>query len=325
MMMAVHFNKEESDPLIEQLCDPSQSNKAILGLLARGKSSVPALVAFLRTSKPATIAEPRLLAVEGLSILKGDQALGALIEVATERLEEIPDAAVRLAEETVASRAALALADFADASARDALLGLLHRKPLVGVAEAFEKLRDYRAIPSLIGWLEEDFVSESSSRAILAVGRVAVPHLLASLEEKKICNGSETGMSQRRRARILEILADLARTEEIAPIQNLLQEPAEAVRFKAVQLFVRCGTLSQKMVAYASGLALLDSRDNAIRSECEALLATYFHLGSRLVEEEIERRRALGESAEPSYPRETTLATLVRIARNSGRRKERPR
>ncbi|MGH9395921.1 MAG: hypothetical protein ACRD18_03590 [Terriglobia bacterium] len=101
----------------------------------------------MRTSKLSTVAEPRLLAVEGLSILKGGQALEVLIEVATESLGDIPDPVVRFAEEAVASRAAFALADFTDASAHEALLKLLHRKPLAGVAEAFEKLRDTHALP----------------------------------------------------------------------------------------------------------------------------------------------------------------------------------
>ncbi|MGH9395920.1 MAG: hypothetical protein ACRD18_03585 [Terriglobia bacterium] len=131
-------------------------------------------------------------------------------------------------------------------------------------------------------------------------------------------------MSQRRRARILEILAEMAHTEEIASIQDLVQDPVELIRFNAVQLFFRCGTDPQKLVAYQSGLTLLDSRDNGIRNGCQESLISYAYLGSQLVEEEIERRRALGESEEPCYPRETTLAILVRIARRGGERKERP-
>lgn len=322
--MAAHPDKEGSEPLIEQLCNPARSNQALLALLAKGKESVPILVEFLRTSKPSTVAEARLLAVEGLGILKGIEALETLIKVATEHLEDIPDPVVRFAEEAVASRAALALTDFNDPTARGALLGLLHRKPLAGVAEAFEKLRDDRAIPYLIEWLEEDFVSEQASRAILACGRIAIPYLLASLQEKKIRYGSETGMSQRRRARILDLLVDLADTEEIDSIQGLLQEPVEAVRRSAVQLFLRCGTLPQKLAAYQSALTLLDSRDNGIRNACQELVAAYFHLGSHFVRDEIERRHARGESEKPGYPRETTLAILVRIVRNSSRQKGEP-
>ncbi len=322
--MSTTSAKHRVQTLLEQLCDPARSSKAILALLSQGKASVPPLVEFLRASKPSTVAEARLLAVEGLSILKGHQALEVLIDVATERLEAISDPVVRLAEEAVASRAALALADFTDLPARETLLGLLHLKPLAGVAEAFEKLNDARAIPYLIEWLEEDFVSESAGRAIFAYGRGAVPGLFASLHEKHFSHGVETGMSQRRRARILEILAALARAEEIAPIEDLLRDPVEWVRFHAVQLFLQCGAFPQKLAAFRAALNLLESRDNAIRDGCQELLASYFYLGSRLVEEEIKRRRASGESEGPAYPRETTLAILVRIARSSGHRKEGP-
>jgi HEAT repeat protein len=314
----------EPESLIEQLRDPARSNAALLALLGEGRHSVRPLADFLRNSRPSTVAESRLLAVEGLSILRGTEAMEALIEVASQRLEEIADPVVRLAEESVASRAALALADFDDPRAREALLALLHRKPLAGVAEALEKLRDGRAIPRLVEWLEEDFVAEPASRAILAYGRGAIPSLLACLRKKKIRSDSETGMSQRRRSRILELLSDLARTEEISSLEYLLDEAVEVVRLRAIQLFLRCGTLPQKRAAYRSGLALVDSRDHAIRSTCEELLISYRCLGSDLLQREIELRRARGESEEPMYPRESTLAMLVRIARRSAKRKEGP-
>jgi hypothetical protein len=323
-MNTIRSAKDQIQALLDRLNDPARSQEALLALLSQGRCAVPALAGFLRSSKPSTVAEPRLLAVEGLDILKSGEALEALIEVATERLEEISDPVVRLAEETVASRAALALADFDETHARATLLRLLHRKPLAGVAEAFEKLRDDRAIPYLTEWLEDDFVSEPASRAILACGAAAVTHLLASLQEKKTRYESETGMSQRRRARILEILADPARAEDVAPVEYLLQDPAECVRLNAVQLFLRCGALPQKLAAYHSGLTLLDSRDNAIHSTCQELLVDYFHLGSHFVQKEIDRRRALGESEEPAYPRETTLAILIRIARGCGEQREQP-
>lgn len=115
--------------LITQLADPSRNSQALLVLLAEGEETVPVLAEFLRSSKPSSLPEPRFLAVEGLGILKGPEALEALITVATEKLGEISDPVVRLAEETVVSRAALALADFPDESlARETLLELLKEK-----------------------------------------------------------------------------------------------------------------------------------------------------------------------------------------------------
>src|SRR5579885_3473282 len=87
---------EGTKTLIEQLRDPTQSHRAVLALAMKGPDAVPALAEFLRPSKPSSLSEPRLMAVECLSILKGPEALEALITVCKERLNEIADSIVRL-------------------------------------------------------------------------------------------------------------------------------------------------------------------------------------------------------------------------------------
>ncbi len=302
--------------LIEQLRDPTRSHQALLALLMKGEDAVPALAAFLRSSKPSSLPEPRLLAVEGLSILKGSETLEALIAVATERLGEIADPVIRLAEEGVVSRAALALGDFPDEPrARETLLELLQEKPLAGVAEAFMKLKDPRAIPGIVSWLEEDFVAEAAGRAIVACGPVAIPSLLESLREKHVRYGSEAGMSRRRRARILAILCELARPAGIDGLEDLLGDPAEGVRWNAVRLFLEKGSAAQQARAYRIGTKFLDSMEKFLRAECEELLLAHFDLGRELIEEEINRRRMMGKTEKNFEPRETTLAILLRIVR----------
>jgi len=302
------------ETLIKELQDPSRSNLALLALLAKGDAAVPALAEFLSSSKPSSLPEARLLAVEGLSILKGPKALETLIAVASERLADIPDPVIRLAEETVASRAASGLVEFADdPHAVQTLLELLKGKPLTGVAEAFTKLKDVRAIPGLVGWLGEDFVAECARQAILACGDVSLPALLASLRYKEIRNGSEIGASQRRRARILDILCELARSEDIDDLEILLEDPVEGVRGNAVRLFLEKGQVELQIRAFRVGIEFLDSSDKSVRAECEELLLAHFEVGEKLIEEEIHRRRTMGEREESLQPRETTLAVLHRI------------
>lgn len=308
--------------LTERLLDPSRSNAALLALLVKGRTSVPLLVEFLRATKPSTVAEARLLAVEGLSVLKGPEALDALIEVATERLEEIADPAVRLAEESVCSYAARALAEFSDPRARVTLQTLLGRKPLLGVAEAFEKLADPEALPHLVWWLEEDFVAEAAGRAIAASGRLALPILLESLRQRRTRDGSETPASRRRRARIVNILGELAEPAELSAPEELVSEPDEAVRWKAAQVLVRHGNKAQKRRAFPIALGLLDSSDNRIRAECETLLTEHFESGSDWIEQKIRKLRESGESEKALAPRETTLEILLRIRRTAHRRAE---
>ncbi len=302
--------------LIEQLGDPSRCNQALLGLLVKGESAVPAMARFLNSSKPSSLPEARLLAVEGLSILKGPEALDALIGVARQRLASIPDPLIRLGEETVASRSARALAEFSDEPrVVDTLLELLKGKPLIGVAEAFTKLKDPRAIPGLVSWLEEDFVAEAVRQAIVAYGDTAVPVLLDSLRYKQIRNGSETGASQRRRARLLEIICDLAKPACLDGLEDLPDDAVDRVRWNAVRLFFDKGSIAQQRRAFRVGMKFLDSSDNLLRAECEDLLLSHFRSGRDLIHKEIQRRRIMGEPAENLQPRETTLAILQRIFR----------
>ncbi len=258
------------------------------------------------------------MAVEGLSILKGPAALAALILVATQDLADINDPTVRFAEETVASRAARALADFPEAYAYDALLELLDEKPLVGVAEAFEKLREAQAIPYLVLWLEEDFVAEPASRAILAFGPAAIPALLDSLQHTRPRHGDESGASRRRRARILAILTELAAPESIGGLDALLDNSDQGIRSKAVELFLNKGGSVQRRKAFRAAFDLLQSSDGFVRADVERLLIANSDVGADLVEEEIAKRRLRGE-AEDLWPRESALAILMRIQNKSKR------
>jgi len=307
--------QEATRSLIEQLGDPSRSNQALLALLMKGEEGVRVLAEFLRTSKPSSLPEARLLAVEGISILKGPEALSALIDLASQRLADIPDPVVRLAEETVASRAALALADFPKPRAREALLKLLEGRPLNGVAEAFERSWDLRAIPYLVFWLEDDFVAEAAARAIRACGRWAFSALVESLGKKDIQHDRETGMSQRRRARILEILADYVRSDEIHLIKDLLDDPVEAVRLNAARAVLARGERCQQERAFGVALRLLDSLDRGVRTSSEEILLAHFGVGAHLVEEAMRQRQLAGESERLFFPKESTLVILLRVSK----------
>jgi hypothetical protein len=204
------------------------------------------------------------------------------------------------------------------------LIKLLKKKPLIGVAEAFEKLRDPRAIPHLVSWLEEDFVAERAGTAIRAYGRTALPVLFDSLSQQHTQYDSETGMSQRRRARILEILSGLVRYEEIHLIEGLLSDPIEAIRLNAARAVLSHGNCAQKQRALAVGIRLLDSTDRGVRADCEEILTSHFDAGAHLIEHAIRERRLAGEPESRFFPRESTLAILLRIHRKGSKSTEVP-
>lgn len=176
-------------------------------------------------------------------------------------------------------------------------------------------MKDPRAIPGLVSWLEDDFVAEAAWRAIVACGPTAVPPLLDSLREKHFHYGTETSASRRRRGRILAILRELAEPRDITGLEDLLDDPVEGVRWDAVHLLVEKGRDTQKQRAFRVGIEFLDSADSFMRSECEELLLRHFDLVRGLIEQEIGCRRRAGEAEESFEPRETTLGILCRIFR----------
>ena len=125
-------------------------------------------------------------------------------------------------------------------------------------------------------------------------------------------------MSQRRRAQILELLADILRSKEVDVIEPALEDPVEIVRLNAARAVLANGNGAQKERAFEVVLRLLDSPDRALRGNAEDILLEHLTVGHQLVEREIQRRNLAGESAEESFPRESTLSVLQRI-RKKGR------
>jgi len=87
-------------------------------------------------------------------------------------------------------------------------------------------------------------------------------------------------------------------------------------------LLLERGSTAQQQKALHGAIEFLDSADSFTRSECEELLVAHFGLARKIIEGEIDRRLATGESEENYEPRETTLAILYRIFRkgNNARR-----
>ncbi len=311
-----------TEDLLQQLTDPSRSSQALLALMLRANEGAHALADYLRTSKPSSLPEARLLAVEGLSTLKGPEAFSALVYVAGERLDEIADPVIRLAEETVASRAAEALGDFPGPLARDVLLELAKGKHLIGVAEAFAKSWDVRAVSYLVSWLGDDFVAEAAGRALRRGGRSAFSALIDSLREERGAQEIETRMSRRRRARILEILDELILPDEIHLIEDLLDDPIEMVRLNTARIVLSRGSPVQRNRAIHAALSLLDSTTRVVRAQCEEILQEHFEVGHSLIKQEIERRESLREFPNQFFPRESTLRILLRIERKGRQIKE---
>jgi len=181
---------------------------------------------------------------------------------------------------------------------------------------------DLRAIPYLVSWLEDDFAADAAS-APSPWRRFAFSPLIESLREKHTRFGHETGMSQRRRARILEILDDLMRSEEIHLIEDLLDDLVEIVRLNAARVVLNKGAGTQQEHAFEVGLRLLDSSDRAVRASSEEIVLENFAVGHHLVEQEIpeagtRRRISAGVFPQGEHPRYPPSNSQERQTVNGG-------
>ncbi len=119
-------------------------------------------------------------------------------------------------------------------------------------------------------------------------------------------------MSKRRRARILEILADVIQGEEVALIEQFLDDSIEAVRLNAARAVLNRGIPVQRERAFKVALRLLDSLDRNVRAGSEDILLEHFGVGADLVAEEIRQRQLAAESDRQFFPKES----ILRIRKN---------
>jgi hypothetical protein len=62
--------------------------------------------------------------------------------------------------------------------------------------------------------------------------------------------------------------------------------------------------------------------DRGVRTNSEEILLAHFGVGAHLVEEAIRQRQLAGESERQFFPRESTLAILLRVSKKGTQSKE---
>jgi HEAT repeat protein len=215
--------------LVEKLNDLERAEHVQGALISLGKSTVPALGEFLLRT-PGNL-RPRSLAAGALRIIGGQGAFDALVR-GLEAFPGIDDPVLALEEEAVENRIAAELKYFGENAALP-LLKALAEKRLVAAGESLAELKDKRAIPYLVGLLEDSFKRERASGAILKFGRGAVQELLGAVIMKRKEDDIEPLPSIERRAHAAKLLGLIGDKKAVPKLIELLGDEQGKVRFEA--------------------------------------------------------------------------------------------
>jgi HEAT repeat protein len=280
--------------LMQQLNTASQCDQAAAKLVLCGRRVIPALQSFLLDGRPSVVYQPRRAAVEALGSLGAKDSLAQYL---TSR-REIEDAATRFAEESVKNAAARELAKFGTKDVLDLLLdfALPHIRP--GIVDALAELASMEAIPYFLRALEDDVCAASAMEGLRKLGHEAELALVTSALTRLPSVEEERPSSLRRRAKVLEALAEMGPSPETWPfLRGLLEESDAGIVTAAAKLAIVLGNSEEKTRAVRGLLAVLPQADWFLREEIRICLGNLYPEAGPLVEKEYARRSELPEQA----------------------------
>jgi len=205
--------------------------KVQLELISLGAAAVKPIIEFLLAG-PTNEHAPRCLAAEALGLIGGEGALNGLVTALLAPLD-VPDPVKRLAEGAVRDCICHALQRLGDKKAIEPLLIALEAYHLVGAAEALAGFGEHRAIPILVGMLDDSFKRTRVSDAILCFGTNAIENLVRTSILKGLREDVEILPSIERRAEAARLLGLIGDKSVIPWMLCMLDDEQELVRFEA--------------------------------------------------------------------------------------------
>jgi hypothetical protein len=196
---------DDIERLIGELNSLEAGERASAQLILRGAAAIEPLAAFLLTSRPESIFQPRRWAVETLG------ALGAT-DVLIEYLNcgpVISDPVVNEGERIVADAAVAELANHSSPEILQFFLRLANSRMLPALAKAFGRYRVLDAMPYLDRALEDDRCRSAAEEALLQLGVAARNHLTFSAITPLPSYEEELPSSLLRRRSALAVLQDI--------------------------------------------------------------------------------------------------------------------
>lgn len=304
-------NPARLEHLMWQLNTVTGCDEAAAKLVWCGPAAVSALRRFLLEGKPSVVYQPRRAAVEAL---RGLGAKDALIEYLISR-RDIPDAATRFAEECVKNAAACELAKFRTRDVLDVLMSfaLPHSRP--GIVQALAEFDSLEAIPYFLRALEDDLCQAPAMDAIRRLGRNAELALITSARTQLPSREEERPSSTRRRAKSLELLAEIGPLAESWPLlRPLLEDEDPSILAATARLAITLGDASARGKAAEKLLTVLPKADWFLREQIQLLLIDLYPEAEPLVEEAWAARSSLPEIERVA---DSTLRILESVRRKA--------
>lgn len=296
--------------LVRRLNSLEEGEQIVGKLLAYGSSVIGPLKYFLFQGKPSTVYQPRRWAVE---VLAGVRAKDVLIDYLKWKTE-IPDPAVRLAEQAVENETARALARcWPTEDVFDTLLKIAVPHPQLGLIEALGEFQKAEAMPYFINALEDDVCRSAAEGALRKLGRAAAESLVEAAVNRVPSGEEETPSSLLRRASALKLLGDIELPPELWQIlRPLLADLHPDIVIAASNIAAHLGTREDKITAVKHLIDVLSSADWFAQGEIEACLISLYAEGKDMIDAEIARRNSL-----PDQKRvvDRALRTLLRVKR----------
>lgn len=272
---------------VERLRDLKEGPAALPGAIVHGERAIPALEALLR-APTESVPQPRCLAAAALAAIGGPEAERALIEALADSSSRSLNPVLRHAEDAVVNRVAEGLASAESPEATGALREALRWRCFAGCAEALGRRQDAAAIPMLVRCLNDDFARDSARRALVALGRRALPALIAVQASRRAGQARLALSSVSKRVAALEGLAEIGGPEAVHALLSSLRD-------------------RQREVRAAAALALGGARREHARSVLPVLVEALGDPDFSM------RARASAALAELAAAAEQTLLAVVRI------------
>ncbi|NOZ93882.1 MAG: HEAT repeat domain-containing protein [Acidobacteria bacterium] len=227
--------------LMARLADLEEGEHAFIEVVRAGEDAIPGLRDMVM-SHPQPVFAHRCLAVDALAAIGTPGARSVLVLALEELATRDVPASLQLAEDAVVNRIAGRLSRLGpDDHVTDALLAALAARPRREVARALGRLGDLRAIPLLIGCLDDDVARDGAGEALRRLGPGAVEALAEKLRTPAGSGGYEASHLVAGRAAAANILGAIATPGAKKTLAGALDDPQPPVRSAAAVALVEAG------------------------------------------------------------------------------------
>jgi len=297
------------DRLMEQLNTVTACDQAAARLVCCGTRVISALRRFLFEGRPSVVYQPRRAAVEALGELG---AKDILVQYLMWK-REIKDPATRFGEESVRNAAARELVKFRSKDVLDVLLGFALPQLQPGIVEALAQFGPIEAIPYFLGALEDDLCQAAAMDGLRSFGRGAELALVVSALTRLPSSEEERPSSRRRRAKVLELLAEIGPSSTSWPLlRRLLDEDDAAIITATAKLAIPLGNGEDRTITVRKLLAVLPRADWFLREEIQNCLVDLYPDAQLLIEQESAKR---GGPPQVERIMDSTLRVLENVRR----------